>query len=719
VATPSTSRPRSVLDYALSYAALGLHVLPVHVMHNGDCTCPPTSGTREHGRCKSPGKHPVHDAWQTIATTDEAKLRKWFANGLANVGVLCGKSRIVTVDIDPRNKGRETFAQLEAELGPLPATVAADTGGGGEHRVFRRPAGDLVGKLGDGVDLLRDARQFLVEPSLHPSGGRYTWQAGRAPGEIQIAELPEAWIHRASRKPSLTPAPTHWSSSDEITLKRARGYLGTMKVSVSGQDGHGSLWSATCRLMHGFGLDDITVRHLLVEVFNPRCQPPWSDRDIDHKIKQARNGAEAERWRVENRERERVSYRDPPPPVGMSDEDAFADRDEEPAVPDATDGVKHKPISVLAVDAARVETPPIRSYSTGNLTLDNLLAGGINTRELCVVMGPPGGCKTAWAVSTAAHIQRSIPVLYASTELEQHELMARFAANVLGRSWAGIRRGAVPREIYAGALEGVAVRLIGCDLLPRDGAKALQVIEDEARWMAHEHKQPALVIVDYLQDLARGAERDVRSRIGDYASLFRSMSQRLDCPIIAVSSVSRTYYSIGKAAEFREADDASVYLAAAKESGDVDFAAARVIFLDAEDDRDKPERAVRIAVAKSRDGRVGFAGARVVPESGRFMPAPEVVDEMSAPGRSTDTQSESASGDDQVVLQRVVREHSNGNGDLCTKNYLRTGNGIGKERAENALERLARAGRIGLRTLERSEGGRLKSRLVYEPIGGP
>lgn len=382
----------------------------------------------------------------------------------------------------------------------------------------------------------------------------------------------------------------------------------------------------------------------------------------------------------------------------------------------------YKPRSELVVDVGRKDIPPIRSYSTGILPLDNLLGGGVNTRELAVVLGPPGGCKTAFAISLAVYMQRSVPILYASTELEQHELMARVAAHVLRKPWGGIRRGTLTRERITDALDGLNIRLLGCDVLPMDGDEALQLLEREAKWIADDQNQPPAIVIDYLQDLARGAERDMRSRVGDHARTLRAMSQRLDAAVVAISSVSRTFYSARKAQEYREADDPTVYLAAAKESGDVDYAAARVMFLDADDDRDKDERAVRIAVAKSRDARTGFAGARVISECGVFVAAPEVLDEMAQSGRAAEATSGVSDEADAAMLKRLVREHAENKRELCTKRYLRVGNtlgkrALGKERAESALDRLVQAGRARLVTIQRTEGGKPKEREIYEPIG--
>lgn len=289
-ATARKAEDRTTLDAACMLAMRNLHVIPIEPR----------------------GKKPAIENWQTDGSTDLPQLHRWFANGHAdrNLGVVCGLSRIVVVDRDPRNGGDETFARLERELGALPPTVTADTGGDGSHHVFLEPVGvDLVSKLGPGVDLLHGGRQILVEPSVHPSGKPYRWRAGCAPGEIAIADLPPAWIERATRKVA-EPSPLREVTGDhDQRVNRARAYAAKMPPSISGSGGHDALWNVTCRLMHGFGLDESITRDILRADFNPRCDPAWSDREIDHKIESAREQADVAKWRVDERESPRQTPR--------------------------------------------------------------------------------------------------------------------------------------------------------------------------------------------------------------------------------------------------------------------------------------------------------------------------------------------------------------------------------------------------------------------------
>jgi hypothetical protein len=377
---------------------------------------------------------------------------------------------------------------------------------------------------------------------------------------------------------------------------------------------------------------------------------------------------------------------------------------------------KPLPVAALARDVAELDTPPIRSYSTGNRELDALIGGGLSTRQLCALLGLPGAGKSAKAVSTALHIEREIPVLYACTELERFELMARFAGNVLDKPWSAIARGHTPREWTLEALDGKRIYLLGCEDMPRDGEAALALIETEGKRIAEMHGVAPLVVIDYLQDLARGSERDLRAKTGDLATTCRAMSQRLDSPMLVVSSVSRSFYSPRKAAELRALDDPQAYLAAAKESGDVDYAAAVVMFLDVDEDRSQPERAVRIAVAKSRHGQPGFAGARFAGASGRYYADAGAIEKLSAPGRADSDLEDKGSERDRKVLRAVRRMHEQGMREHATYTQLKGQSGIGTEHVKPALERLVHVGSLRLVTIERFEGDppRTRRRDIYD-----
>ena len=127
------------------------------------------------------------------------QLKEWYARWpRANLAVVTGRiSGIVVVDIDPKHGGTDALAALEAYHGALPDTVESVTGGGGRHIYFAHPGYEVRNRAGlaPGIDLRGDGGCIIVPPSVHPSGKRYAWKPGHAPGQIGLAPLP-VWLAR-------------------------------------------------------------------------------------------------------------------------------------------------------------------------------------------------------------------------------------------------------------------------------------------------------------------------------------------------------------------------------------------------------------------------------------------------------------------------------------------------------------------------------------------
>jgi len=69
-------------------------------------------------------------------------------------------------------------------------------------------------------------------------------------------------------------------------LQRAAAWLTKVPPAVSGQNGHSTTYTAAVGLVHGFGLSEGDALSLLSD-WNRSCQPPWSDRELIHKIRDA------------------------------------------------------------------------------------------------------------------------------------------------------------------------------------------------------------------------------------------------------------------------------------------------------------------------------------------------------------------------------------------------------------------------------------------------
>lgn len=197
---------RSALEAALAYAAGGWPVFPCHEPGTRGCSC----GRRD---CSSPAKHPRTNKGLHSATTDHITISRWWRRWPnANVAVRTGAtSGLVVLDIDPEHGGNESFSQILDGKAPVAATVVVNTGAGGRHLWFAHPGHPIrnsAGQLGPGLDVRGDGGYVIAPPSVHASGGCYTFATTSA----DLAPMPQ-WIEAGSAL-STPPADrsTTWTS---------------------------------------------------------------------------------------------------------------------------------------------------------------------------------------------------------------------------------------------------------------------------------------------------------------------------------------------------------------------------------------------------------------------------------------------------------------------------------------------------------------------------
>jgi hypothetical protein len=72
-------------------------------------------------------------------------------------------------------------------------------------------------------------------------------------------------------------------------MKTARSILAALPPGISGAGGHPATFRAACECVR-LGLGDADALALLGE-YNQRCSPPWTDRELLHKLADARKAA--------------------------------------------------------------------------------------------------------------------------------------------------------------------------------------------------------------------------------------------------------------------------------------------------------------------------------------------------------------------------------------------------------------------------------------------
>jgi hypothetical protein len=236
----------------------------------------------------------------------------------ANVGVLLGAepSHLAAVDNDSP-EAVELFPYFMPETWVIgraskPISQAVYRCVGARSRHF---------KFGDGSKML-EIRGVSADGTptkstiagVHYSGEPIIWNPDfgdgmEAPREIDAVELEIAVrkLHRACllRRDGCTveeaiqlvgqhvprksppPEPTRRSSRAGDPVKRARAYIAKMPEAVQGNFGSTALFRAAVALVKSFKLSDDLAFEILSSEYNHRCAPPWPEKELRRKIKQA------------------------------------------------------------------------------------------------------------------------------------------------------------------------------------------------------------------------------------------------------------------------------------------------------------------------------------------------------------------------------------------------------------------------------------------------
>ncbi len=200
----------------------------------------------------------------------ESEVMAWFERWPSgNIAIVTGAiSGLVVIDVDPRHGGDRSLEAMETRHGPLPATVESVTGGGGRHLYFAYPGRETRNRAGlmPGIDLRGDGGCIVVPPSIHPTGRRYRWKPGHAPGQVALAPLP-VWLEVprfAEDGPRGRPV-DYWR---ELVREGVRE--GRRNATIASFTGH-LLWH---------GVDPDVAMELMLAWNRVRCQPPLDDAEV-------------------------------------------------------------------------------------------------------------------------------------------------------------------------------------------------------------------------------------------------------------------------------------------------------------------------------------------------------------------------------------------------------------------------------------------------------
>jgi hypothetical protein len=264
-----TATACELLAAALDYAGRGWHVLPLRA---GDKSPAVPDHTADRCAGTDPWCRSGHAGWQARATTDPARITRWWCSPLgakSGVGIATGPSGLLVVDTDrPAVAGRPApegvgpgvidgeavLASLADEHGEqLPATFTVTTRSGGRHRYYSAPAATQLGNTAGALGWLVDTRGeggYVVAPPTTVAGRCWTVADDRP-----VAPLPR-WLAALLERPSgrrtdprrrVAPAGITHSCADRYVEAAVAAEVRRVKAAPAGRRNH-TLFTAAVAL---------------------------------------------------------------------------------------------------------------------------------------------------------------------------------------------------------------------------------------------------------------------------------------------------------------------------------------------------------------------------------------------------------------------------------------------------------------------------------------
>lgn len=385
---------------------------------------------------------------------------------------------------------------------------------------------------------------------------------------------------------------THASEwySPQAVVERARKYIAKMPPAVSGQNGHTATFKVACVLVLGFGLSESESLALMHE-FNQTCNPPWSDKELNHKIRQAAKQS-GERNYLRNIPFERwgsievPTYQEPP-------------RKSEPKRTTLVDSMRRY--------VTRLEAGEVKLLETGIPDVDYAIGGGVEKGELIVVAARTSHGKSVMGLQ-AVHEWTGLgrPCLIISEEMSSLALGKRgiqYASEVPEEHWRN-SVSYINKEI-----DNYATDRAGAIIVESCG-NVENAVEEIDRAVAEDKIEMA--VVDYAQIL--GAKGKTKyEQVSAVSVAIKQAAARHGIVILLLCQLSR---------EIERRQKFIPTLADIKESGQIEQDADVIMFLvwPHKIDSKNPPELYQVFVAKNRNRAIMSPAVEC-----RFLPSRQMI----------------------------------------------------------------------------------------------
>ncbi len=248
----------------------------------------------------------------------------------------------------------------------------------------------------------------------------------------------------------------------------------------------------------------------------------------------------------------------------------------------------------------------VTGVPTGLAAFDRVTTG-FQKSDLILIAARPSMGKTALAQNIVAHVvlEKNIPTLFFSLEMNRHAIMHRFIAAEAKVNLRDIRTGFFKRDRWQD-LTTAASRFGDSPLFINDspGMTVFSIRAIARQLMSRlrqDNKKLGLVVIDYLQLLRGGAARSEnrQQEVSEISRSLKQLARELEIPVIALAQLSR-------ASEDKTRTDNKPKLSDLRESGSLEQDADLVVLIHREGyyKRNDPtlENKATLIIAKQRQG---------------------------------------------------------------------------------------------------------------------
>lgn len=231
------------------------------------------------------GKKPMVKEWQKT----KFKENTFPSSYKGNFGVNLHATDLV-IDVDPRGfkENDKPHQRLSNIVPEMKNTLVIETGGGGLHVYFSKPAECIIKKnLNEyqGIDFLSYGRYVVGAGSIHPESGKPYKIVGGSFDKILPA--PSALLDLLEANPRVASEKDDFFDNAKRTQLRFADYLNDhAPIAIEGQGGNNTTFKVACR-GRDFGLTEEMTAELMILNWNHKCQPAWRDDELGHVVHNA------------------------------------------------------------------------------------------------------------------------------------------------------------------------------------------------------------------------------------------------------------------------------------------------------------------------------------------------------------------------------------------------------------------------------------------------